>query len=79
MARPISLPVTLVEQLGDETIAYLATAGGQALVVKLPGQQTLALGERLALRVAAADCHLFGADGKALTIAAGPDALVHSL
>ena len=72
----LSLPVTLAEQLGDETIAYVATSGGQTLVVKLPGQQALSPGDHLALRVAAADCHLFGADGTALSIAAGPEALV---
>ncbi len=72
----LTLPVTLAEQLGDETIAYVSTAANQTLVVKLPGQQALKPGNRLSLRIAAADCHLFDASGKSLSIAAGPEALV---
>jgi multiple sugar transport system ATP-binding protein len=63
----LSLPVTLAEQLGDETIAYLALPGGQTLVVKLPGQKPLTPGDKLPIRIDPAHCHFFGADGRAIT------------
>ena len=56
---------TLTEQLGEHSYIHVDYAGG-ALVAKAPGDAAAQSGERITLRIPAAACHLFDADGIAL-------------
>jgi multiple sugar transport system ATP-binding protein len=60
--------VTLVERLGGEALAYITCADStdEAIVVKLPGDATIARNETVHLTVAEAACHLFDANGNAI-------------
>jgi ABC-type sugar transport system ATPase subunit len=58
--------VRMVEPLGAETLVHVA-AGGQSLVVRLPGIPTISAEARVGLRVASTHLHFFGADGARLT------------
>ncbi|WP_077037666.1 ABC transporter ATP-binding protein [Pelomonas sp. KK5] len=62
----IACKVQWVEQLGDTTFAYLDTADGQKLTLRLPGETPLAEGEALSLRVPPQRAHVFDAQGQAL-------------
>ncbi|MDB5562496.1 MAG: sugar transporter ATP-binding protein [Hyphomicrobiales bacterium] len=58
--------VDLVEQLGGSTMVYASTADGQPVALALEGQQSVPVGATITARVDPADCHVFGADGRAL-------------
>jgi len=58
--------VDLIEQLGDQTMLYASTMGGQALTIALEGQQHMALGSTVAAYVDPTKYHAFGPDGRAL-------------
>ncbi|RYE10950.1 MAG: sn-glycerol-3-phosphate ABC transporter ATP-binding protein UgpC [Hyphomicrobiales bacterium] len=58
--------VDLVEQLGDQTMLYASTQGGQSLTIALEGQQHLTLGSTVTAYVDPARYHAFGTDGTAL-------------
>ena len=60
------LRVDLVEQLGDQTMLYASTQGGQALTIALEGQQHMPLGSMVTAYVDPTKYHAFGADGRAL-------------
>ncbi len=55
--------VTLVEQLGAETVVH-ARAGDTPLLAVAPGQQTLGVGQAVSLSLSGAPLHVFDADGK---------------
>jgi len=58
--------VDLVEQLGDQTMLYASTQGGQALTIALEGQQHMQLGSTVTAYVDPTKYHAFGPDGRAL-------------
>ena len=58
--------VDLVEQLGDQTMLYASTQGGQALTIALEGQQHMPLGSTVTAYVDPTKYHAFGPDGRAL-------------
>jgi multiple sugar transport system ATP-binding protein len=58
--------VDLVEQLGDATMIYASTRGGQPLTIALEGQQNIALGSTVTAYVDPTRYHAFGSDGMAL-------------
>jgi multiple sugar transport system ATP-binding protein len=58
--------VDLIEQLGDQTMLYASTQGGQALTIALDGQQHLQQGSTVTAYVDPTKYHAFGADGRAL-------------
>jgi multiple sugar transport system ATP-binding protein len=58
--------VDLVEQLGDQTMLYASTKGGQPLTIALNGQQNIATGSTVTAYVDPARYHVFGPDGRAL-------------
>jgi sn-glycerol 3-phosphate transport system ATP-binding protein len=57
----ISLLVTLVEALGADTLVHgkMGGAAGPTITARLPGVVRVREGEKIALRVAAEDVHLF--------------------
>jgi multiple sugar transport system ATP-binding protein len=55
-----------VERLGDITYAYLDGPQQAALIVRLPGDRSVALGELVHLQLPATACHLFDEEGVAL-------------
>jgi len=59
--------VVVLEYLGDETFAYVETAGTKEgyLVTRLPSKTPAKVGDTLHLAVPAQAAHLFNADGKA--------------
>jgi multiple sugar transport system ATP-binding protein len=58
--------VDLIEQLGDQTMLYASTQGGQALTIALDGQQNMMLGSTVTAYVDPSKYHAFGPDGRAL-------------
>ena len=58
--------VDLIEHLGDQTMLYASTQGGQALTIALDGQQHLTHGSTVTAYVDPSKYHAFGADGRAL-------------
>ena len=58
--------VDLIEQLGDQTMLYASTQGGQALTIALDGQQHIPQGTTVTAYVDPSKYHAFGADGRAL-------------
>ena len=62
--------VTLVEQLGNETIANVRLASGKAMIVGLDGDFPIAIGQVLHLNPEGAKAVLFDANGVALPTAA---------
>jgi multiple sugar transport system ATP-binding protein len=60
------LRVDLIEQLGDQTMLYASTQGGQALTIALDGQQNMTLGSTVTAYVDPSKYHAFGPDGRAL-------------
>ena len=63
----ISITPTVVERLGQNTIGYAKIAGVEEnFCVMLPGTQIVEDDKALDVGFAAADCHLFDADGEAL-------------
>jgi len=65
-AAPLAIDITLVEQLGAETIVHGRTGSGSLFTLTTPGQQSLSVGERIGVNLARARLHLFDADGRAL-------------
>jgi multiple sugar transport system ATP-binding protein len=57
--------VDLVEHLGDQTMLYASTAGGQPLTIALTGQQHIAAGSTVTAYVDPEKYHAFGEDGRA--------------
>ena len=58
--------VDLVEQLGDQTMLYASTQGGQPLTIALTGQQSIAAGTMVSAYVDPSRYHVFNAEGRAL-------------
>jgi alpha-glucoside transport system ATP-binding protein len=57
--------VTIVENLGELALAYVDVGAGEVLIVKVPGDSTLAKGDAVALNARADRMHLFDRDGRA--------------
>jgi len=55
-----------VEKLGDTTFAYVDSAHDRALVVRLPGESAVSVGDAVGLRLPAERVHVFGEDGMAV-------------
>jgi multiple sugar transport system ATP-binding protein len=58
--------VELVEHLGDQTMLYASTRGGQPLTIALSGQQHIASGSTVTAYVDPSKYHAFSEDGRAL-------------
>jgi multiple sugar transport system ATP-binding protein len=58
--------VDLVEHLGDQTMVYASTQGGQPLTIALNGQQHITSGSTVTAYVDPARYHVFGTNGAAL-------------
>jgi multiple sugar transport system ATP-binding protein len=63
------VPVTadVSERLGSDTLCHLNTDSGEALTLRIRGDMISQYGERLALHLDADHCHLFDADGAAVS------------
>jgi multiple sugar transport system ATP-binding protein len=59
--------VTLIEQLGGNTVLYGALRNQQPLVVQVVGQSRIARGDTVHVRFPPESCHGFGTDGLALS------------
>ena len=66
----IPLELTLVEQLGAETILHGRTDRGDVFTVTAPGQSRFAMGERIGVSLTPDHLHVFDAEGRALRRAA---------
>ena len=55
------------ERLGSDTFCHVRTASGEALTLRVRGDLASRYGETLSLHLDASHCHLFDADGVALT------------
>ncbi|MDN4546237.1 MULTISPECIES: ABC transporter ATP-binding protein [unclassified Pseudomonas] len=55
------------ERLGSDTFCHVRTASGEALTMRVRGDLASRYGETLSLHLDARHCHLFDADGVALT------------
>jgi multiple sugar transport system ATP-binding protein len=55
------------ERLGSDTFCHVRTANGEALTMRVRGDLASRYGETLGLHLDASHCHLFDADGVALT------------
>jgi multiple sugar transport system ATP-binding protein len=62
----LSLQVTLVEQLGAETVIHGTTASGAPFTITQPGQRHLAVGDRVGLAFDRTHLHVFDQEGRAL-------------
>jgi multiple sugar transport system ATP-binding protein len=58
--------IDLVEHLGDATMLYTSTMGGQPITVALEGQRQIEVGSTVGVHTDPARYHVFGADGLAL-------------
>ncbi|MEO8758808.1 MAG: sn-glycerol-3-phosphate ABC transporter ATP-binding protein UgpC [Devosia sp.] len=58
--------VDLVEQLGDTTMLYASTNGGQPLTVALEGQRQIDVGSTITSYIDPTRYHVFGPDGLAI-------------
>ena len=64
----MKVTVTFVESLGSSTQAYCVLPGAEeTLTCTLSGQSSVRDGQALALGIAASDCYLFDAEGKAFS------------
>ncbi|RZL57637.1 MAG: ABC transporter ATP-binding protein [Sphingomonas sp.] len=69
--------VELFERLGPLSFAHLGAQGAiGTIVAQLPGDRAVTLGETLRFDVAAADTHLFAADGRAYPLILPPSSPV---
>jgi multiple sugar transport system ATP-binding protein len=66
-AKLADVQVELVEHLGDQTMLYASTKGGQPLTIALGGQQHIASGTTVTAYVDPSRYHVFNAEGRALT------------
>ncbi|GAA0662813.1 ABC-type sugar transport system ATPase subunit [Sphingomonas insulae] len=74
---PFAGAVELFERLGPLSFAHLGAQGAiGTIVAQLPGERAVTLGETLRFAVAAADTHLFGADGRAYPLMLPPSSPV---
>jgi multiple sugar transport system ATP-binding protein len=64
--RLADVQVDLVEHLGDQTMLYASTKGGQPLTIALAGQQHIASGSTVTAYVDPSKYHAFSADDRAL-------------
>jgi multiple sugar transport system ATP-binding protein len=55
------------ERLGSDTFCHVVTSSGEALTMRVRGDLASRYGESLSLHLDAEHCHLFDADGVALT------------
>jgi ABC-type sugar transport system ATPase subunit len=62
----MTIDVTLVEQLGAETIVHGLTGAGAPFTVATPGQKGLAVGDRIGVEFPRDRLHVFGDDGRSL-------------
>lgn len=62
----IPLELTLVEQLGAETVLHGRTDKGEPFTVTAPGQGLFAIGERIGVSLVAENLHVFDATGQVL-------------
>ncbi|MBQ0822704.1 sn-glycerol-3-phosphate ABC transporter ATP-binding protein UgpC [Microvirga sp. HBU67558] len=62
----IALELSLVEQLGAETILHGRTDEGEIFTVSAPGQRRYAIGERIGVALPPDALHVFDAQGNAL-------------
>jgi multiple sugar transport system ATP-binding protein len=58
--------VAVVERLGGDTYLYIRVQGQPLVVAQAPGSATTRVHDQVALRIDAATCHLFDAEGRAL-------------
>jgi multiple sugar transport system ATP-binding protein len=65
--RFADLGVDLVEQLGDTTMLYASTRGGQSLTVALEGQRHIPVGSAISTYVDPARYHVFDHHGRTMT------------
>jgi multiple sugar transport system ATP-binding protein len=59
--------VLVVERLGGETYLYLRISGGDTLVVRADGANTSHVGDHVPIQIDGAACHLFDANGEAVS------------
>ncbi|PTS97172.1 TOBE domain-containing protein, partial [Pseudomonas sp. HMWF006] len=55
------------ERLGSDTFCHVTTQAGEALTMRVRGDLASRYGEQLSLHLDPAHCHLFDAEGVALT------------
>jgi len=71
LAKPgnCTLQVTadVSERLGSDTFCHVLTSSGEAMTLRVRGDLASRYGETLSLHLDAQHCHLFDADGVALT------------
>ena len=65
-AGAMAMEVTLVEQLGAETIVHGRTISGDPFTVTTSGQQNLAVGDQVGVDVQIDRVHFFSDDGRCL-------------
>jgi len=58
--------VDLVEQLGDTTMLYASTKGGQPITISLDGQRNIEAGATVPAYVDPTRYHVFATDGRAI-------------
>ena len=66
VAQALRATVEHLENLGHETLAYVAIEGGVRLVARVRGMAELANGASVGVEVDPGEVHLFGEDGRAL-------------
>ncbi|MEO8137019.1 MAG: sn-glycerol-3-phosphate ABC transporter ATP-binding protein UgpC [Betaproteobacteria bacterium] len=62
----LPMTVTLIEQLGGNTVLYGSLGAQQTLVVQVVGQSGVSRGDTVGVRLPPECCHGFGADGLAI-------------
>jgi multiple sugar transport system ATP-binding protein len=60
----LALQVTLVEQLGAETVIHGTTPSGASFTIAQPGQRPLAVGDRVGLAFDRTHLHVFDQEGR---------------
>jgi multiple sugar transport system ATP-binding protein len=55
------------ERLGSDTFCHVVTASGEALTMRVRGDLASRFGEQLELHLDAEHCHLFDAEGVAVS------------
>ena len=70
--RVLSGEVTVVEQLGGETLAHVSIGGENTLQLRAAGDSDIVAGDTISLGLLARQCHLFDASGITLTAGSAP-------